>query len=119
MNIVWLREHNRLAGILAEQNSGWDDERLFQTARNIAIVLLLKLVVEKHIAHIGPFDFPIEAVPLIADGERWNNNPLVLSDAVVQRLPRGVRARAYDELGRPDLGRRAEGAPGSAGMQRV
>ena len=72
MNIVWLREHNRLAGLLAEQNSGWDDERLFQTARNIAIVLLLKLVVEEYIAHIGPFDFPIEAVPLIADGERWN-----------------------------------------------
>jgi prostaglandin-endoperoxide synthase 2 len=72
MNIVMLREHNRLAGILAEQNSGWDDERLFQTARNIAIVLLLKLVVEEYITHIGPFDFPLEAVPLIADEERWN-----------------------------------------------
>ena len=36
------------------------------------IVLLLKLVVEEYIKHIGPFDFPIEAVPFIADGERWN-----------------------------------------------
>ena len=31
------------------------------------IVLLLKLVVEEYILHIGPFDFPIEAVPFIAD----------------------------------------------------
>jgi prostaglandin-endoperoxide synthase 2 len=72
MNIVMLREHNRLARILAEQNSGWDDEQIFQTARNIAIVLLLKLVVEEYITHIGPFDFPVEAVPFIADEERWN-----------------------------------------------
>jgi prostaglandin-endoperoxide synthase 2 len=72
MNIVFLREHNRLAGILAAENPTWDDERLFQTARNIAIVLLLKLVVEEYIAHIAPFDFPLEAVPLIADGQRWD-----------------------------------------------
>jgi prostaglandin-endoperoxide synthase 2 len=72
MNIVFLREHNRVAGILARENHGWDDERVFQTARNILIVILLKLVVEEYIMHIGPFDFPIEAVPFIADEERWN-----------------------------------------------
>ena len=32
----------------------------------------LKLVVEEYIRHIGPFDFAIEAVPFIADEERWN-----------------------------------------------
>jgi prostaglandin-endoperoxide synthase 2 len=72
MNTVFLREHNRVAGILAAENPGWDDERVFQTARNILIVMLLKLVVEEYIMHIGPFDFPIEAVPFIADDERWN-----------------------------------------------
>lgn len=72
MNIVFLREHNRVAGVLATENPEWDDERVFQTARNILIVLLLKLVVEEYIMHIGPFDFPIEAVPFIADEERWN-----------------------------------------------
>jgi prostaglandin-endoperoxide synthase 2 len=72
MNIVFLREHNRVAGVLASENPDWDDERVFQTARNIMIVLLLKLVVEEYIMHIGPFDFPIEAVPFIADEERWN-----------------------------------------------
>ena len=72
MNTVFLREHNRVAGILAAENAEWDDERIFQTARNILIVMLLKLVVEEYIMHIGPFDFPIEAVPFIADDERWN-----------------------------------------------
>ncbi len=72
MNIVFLREHNRVAGILAKENPEWDDERIFQTARNILIVILLKLVVEEYITHIGPFNFPIEAVPFIADEERWD-----------------------------------------------
>jgi prostaglandin-endoperoxide synthase 2 len=72
MNIVFLREHNRVADILAGENPEWDDERIFQTVRNILIAVLLKLVVEEYIMHIGPFDFPIEAVPLIADQERWN-----------------------------------------------
>jgi prostaglandin-endoperoxide synthase 2 len=72
MNIVCLREHNRLAGILAAENPDWDDARVFETTRNIMIVLLLKLVVEEYITHIGPFDFTVEAVPFIADEERWN-----------------------------------------------
>ena len=59
-------------GILAKENPEWDDERIFQTARNILIVMLLKLVVEEYITHIGPFNFPIEAVPFIADEERWD-----------------------------------------------
>jgi prostaglandin-endoperoxide synthase 2 len=72
MNIVFLREHNRVAGILADENPEWDDEQIFQTARNILIVILLKLVVEEYITHIGPFNFPLEVVPLIADEQRWN-----------------------------------------------
>jgi prostaglandin-endoperoxide synthase 2 len=72
MNIVCLREHNRLAGILAKENPEWDDARIFETTRNIMIVVLLKLVVEEYITHIGPFDFTVEAVPFIADEERWN-----------------------------------------------
>jgi prostaglandin-endoperoxide synthase 2 len=72
MNVVFLREHNRVAGILAAENPEWDDERIFQTARNILIVILLKLVVEEYITHIAPFHVPIEVVPLIADRQLWN-----------------------------------------------
>jgi hypothetical protein len=38
----------------------------------VMIVLLLKPVVEDYIRHIGPFDFLLEAVPVIADEERRN-----------------------------------------------
>ena len=37
MNTLFLREHNRLAGMLAAKNPTWDDDRLFETARNIII----------------------------------------------------------------------------------
>ncbi len=72
LNTVFLREHNRVAGLLASEYPDWDDDRLFETTRMIMIVLELKLVVEEYIRHIGPFDFAIETVPFIADRERWN-----------------------------------------------
>ncbi|MEU5843025.1 peroxidase family protein [Rhodococcus sp. NPDC047139] len=72
LNVLFLREHNRIAGLLETAYPEWDDDRLFETTRNIMIVLLLKIVIEEYIKHIGPFDFPIEFVPFIADGERWN-----------------------------------------------
>jgi prostaglandin-endoperoxide synthase 2 len=52
ISTVFLREHNRICGVLVRENPSWDDERLFQTARVINIVLLLKLVVEDYINHI-------------------------------------------------------------------
>jgi prostaglandin-endoperoxide synthase 2 len=53
MSTLFLREHNRLCRELQARNPGWDDERLFQTARMINIVLLLRVVVEDYINHIA------------------------------------------------------------------
>jgi len=74
LNTVFLREHNRVADLLKVNYPDWHDERLFQTTRNVMIVLLLKLVVEDYIKHIAPFDFPLEVVPFIAEAERWNRS---------------------------------------------
>jgi prostaglandin-endoperoxide synthase 2 len=57
MTVLFLREHNRVARILAAENPGWDDERLFQTARNIVIVEVIRLVIEEYINHITPYHF--------------------------------------------------------------
>lgn len=40
LHIVFLREHNRVAGILAEINPMWPDEKLFLEARQIVIAEL-------------------------------------------------------------------------------
>jgi prostaglandin-endoperoxide synthase 2 len=53
MSTLFLREHNRLCAGLQANNPSWDDERLFQTARMINIVMLLKIVVEDYINHIA------------------------------------------------------------------
>ncbi|WP_193367902.1 peroxidase family protein [Pelagibius marinus] len=71
MNTLFLREHNRIAGELQKAHPDWDDERLFQTARNICIVILLKIVIGDYIVHIAPADFPLMVVPGMAEKERW------------------------------------------------
>jgi len=70
MNTIWLREHNRIAGILSAAHPDWDDERIFQTARCVNVVLLLKLTVEDYISHISG-GFPFKLDPTFAEGERW------------------------------------------------
>src|SRR5262249_28388298 len=72
MNTLFLREHNRLAGELERNKPEWDDERVFQTARNILIVLFIKIVVEEYINHIDPTLFRLRADPSVAWGAPWN-----------------------------------------------
>ena len=72
INTLFLREHNRLAGLLAEANPAWDDERVFQTARNINIVMFIKIVVEEYINHINTTDFRFLAEGKVAWDANWN-----------------------------------------------
>ena len=71
MNVLWLREHNRTAGILSDAHPDWDDERVFQTARNVTIVVLLNIVIGDYIVHIAPVPVALEARPGMAEQEAW------------------------------------------------
>ena len=71
MNTMCLREHNRVAGLLATAYPAWDDERVFQTARNILIVTIIKVVVEEYINHISPYLFQLGIDPSAFRNERW------------------------------------------------
>ena len=72
MNTLLLREHNRLAGEIAAAHPHWDDNRVFETARNTMIVLFIKLVVEDYINHISPLPFNLRADPSVAWEAPWN-----------------------------------------------
>jgi prostaglandin-endoperoxide synthase 2 len=72
MNTLFLREHNRLASEIENENPGWDDERVFQTARSTLIVLFIKIVVEEYINHISPASFRFRADPSVAWDAPWN-----------------------------------------------
>ena len=70
-NVLFLREHNRIARLLAGAYPAWDDERLFATTRNILTVLLMKIVVEDYINHITPTIFEISLDPPSFPNQRW------------------------------------------------
>jgi prostaglandin-endoperoxide synthase 2 len=71
LNVLFLREHNRIASLLAQEYPTWVDERLFQTARNILIVMLIRIVIEEYINHITPFHFRFLLDATAFPNERW------------------------------------------------
>jgi prostaglandin-endoperoxide synthase 2 len=70
-NVLFLREHNRIAGLLAQAYPQWDDERIFQTARNVLLILLIRVVIEEYINHISPLEFRFFVDPKAFPNERW------------------------------------------------
>lgn len=80
MNTLFLREHNRLAGVLAAAHPHWDDERVFETARNTVIVIFIKIVIEEYINHISPLPFRLRADPSVAWKAAWNRTNWITTE---------------------------------------
>jgi len=70
-NVLFLREHNRIARKLAGEHPRWEDEQLFGTTRNILTVLLIKVVIEDYINHITPYFFKLRMAPQSFPNQRW------------------------------------------------
>jgi prostaglandin-endoperoxide synthase 2 len=71
LNTLFLREHNRICGLLREKYPQWDNERLFQTARNINIGVMAKVAIEEYINHISPFLFEFRLEPGRFERQNW------------------------------------------------
>lgn len=87
LNTLFLREHNRVAGEMAKAYPAWDDERLFQTARNVVILLLIKIVIEEYINHISPylFKFLADPVPFTQTAPWYRMNWMTVEFALLYR----------------------------------
>lgn len=72
LNVLCLREHNRICDILSQSYPDWDDERLFQTARMIVMVIILNIIMEEYISHITPYHFNFFADPESFTHESWH-----------------------------------------------
>ncbi len=102
ISTIFMREHNRICDELRERYPTFDDERLFQTARMINIVLLLKLIVEDYINHIlGKKLFVLDHS--FAEKEHWYRaNWIALEFDLLYRwhalVPDAIRVNGSDVL---------------------
>lgn len=71
INTVFLREHNRLCDEIFRENPAWDDDRLFETARNTNIVQLLKIIIEDYINHLSSTAFKLFVDIGSAERQAW------------------------------------------------
>ncbi len=71
-NTLVLREHNRLSGELEGAHPEWDDERVFQTARNVVTLMLLQIVIGEYINHIHPYHHAFTLDPSASWKAHWN-----------------------------------------------
>ncbi|MEA2840700.1 MAG: prostaglandin-endoperoxide synthase 2 [Methylobacteriaceae bacterium] len=71
ISTIFIREHNRLCDVLAAAHPDWDDDRLFETARNINIVMLLKLTINEYINQLAQPPIKLQLDRPFAEKEHW------------------------------------------------
>ncbi|NNU15412.1 hypothetical protein HK107_03600 [Parvularcula sp. ZS-1/3] len=86
MNVLFLREHNRVAGLISEAHPDWDDEHVFQTTRCVVTVLLLNVVMQDYIPHIARQRLDLGVPPGWAEEQPWyRTNRMAVEFALLYR----------------------------------
>nr|ALG96661.1 cyclooxygenase [Entonomenia tricarinata] len=60
---VWLREHNRVAALLAEEHPDWSDEQLFQTTKLIIMGETMQIVIKDYVQTLSNYHLTIDFTP--------------------------------------------------------
>jgi prostaglandin-endoperoxide synthase 2 len=72
LNVLFLREHNRVAREIRASEPTWSDDRVFDAARSVLNVVLIKVLIEDYIHHISPYRFRFTFAPHAFARSRWN-----------------------------------------------
>lgn len=71
ISTIFIREHNRLCDSLHEAYPDWDDDRLFEIARNINIVMVLNLTINEYINQLAQPKVRLFLDRKFAEKEHW------------------------------------------------
>jgi prostaglandin-endoperoxide synthase 2 len=71
ISTIFIREHNRLCEMLAGAHPDWSDDRLFETARNINIVMLLHLTINQYINQLAQPPVKLRLDRPFAEKKHW------------------------------------------------
>jgi prostaglandin-endoperoxide synthase 2 len=73
ISTIFIREHNRLCDELAKAYPAWkdDDDRLFETARNVNIVMVLNLTINEYINQLAQPPIKLFLDRHFAEKEHW------------------------------------------------
>ncbi|MEX0338722.1 MAG: peroxidase family protein [Arenibacterium sp.] len=70
-NTIFLRHHNFVARAIAKAHPEFDENEVFEKARNVMIVLLLKIVICDYVSHISPLNWPFTVPPNAGKNQNW------------------------------------------------
>ena len=70
-NTIFLRHHNHVAREISKAHPEFDEDEVFEKARNVMIVLLLKIVVCDYVSHISPLNWPFTVPPKAGRNQNW------------------------------------------------
>lgn len=101
ISAVFRREHNRLCREFEKAYPTWGDDRVFQTARNVNITMLLKIIIEDYINHLSPRDFKLFVEVGVAEKQKWyRTNRIAIEFDILYRwhglVPDTVRLMGKD-----------------------